>query len=146
MRFWRIRESLEHVSDYKHSYVNGSLEHPYGLPGVNCDVCGDTWGGSRILPFECPESFRRHKNITERWPISRAEHETLQKNLMDPYPYKVIHLSAFVRVTISSRVFLMFLLVLVQIFSGRHLVVLSSLSGSRTYLLSLAQTTLPSVR
>jgi hypothetical protein len=81
MKFWRI-QSPEYRSDYKDTYINGSLEHPFGLPGVKCDVCGDTWGGSRILPFECPESFRRHKSITNRWPISRAEHEALQKELM----------------------------------------------------------------
>ena len=85
MRFWRI-ESPEYDSDYKHTYVNGSLEHPYGLPGVECDVCGDTWGGSRILPFECPESFRHHEKINNRWPISRAEHEALQKELMAILP------------------------------------------------------------
>ena len=81
MRFWRI-ESPEYDSDYKDAYVNGSLEHPFGLPGVKCEVCGATWSGTRILPFDCPQSFRRHRNLTNRWPISRAEHEALQKNLM----------------------------------------------------------------
>jgi hypothetical protein len=81
MRFWRVK-SPEHDSDYKYSYINGSLQHPFGLPGVKCDVCGDTWSGSRILPFECPESFRHHKNITDGWPISRAKHEALQKKVM----------------------------------------------------------------
>lgn len=87
MRFWRVKDP-EYDSDYKYSYVNGSLEHPFGLPGVNCDVCGDTWGGSRILPFDCPEYFRSHKNITNRWPISLAEHEAIQKNLMALLPIK----------------------------------------------------------
>lgn len=85
MKFWRI-ESPDYHSDYKHTYINGSLQHPYGLPGVKCDVCNATSGGGRILPFECPESFRRHKNITDGWPISRAEHETLQKELMALLP------------------------------------------------------------
>jgi hypothetical protein len=85
MRFWRIN-SPEYESDYKDSYVNGSLEHPFGLPGVNCDVCGKMWGGSRILPFNCPESFHSHKNITNRWPIAPAEHEALQKSLMAVLP------------------------------------------------------------
>jgi hypothetical protein len=81
MRFWRIH-SPEYDSDYKDSYVNGSLEHPFSLPGVNCDVCGATWGGSRILPFKCPEDLGIHKNITNAWPIPRADHEALQKDLM----------------------------------------------------------------
>lgn len=85
MRFWRISRP-DYESDYKDSYVNGSLDHPYGLPGVKCDVCGATWGGSRILPFQCPESLRRHKNITSRWPISRHEHEQLQRELVTSLP------------------------------------------------------------
>jgi Protein of unknown function (Gmx_para_CXXCG) len=87
VRFWRI-ESPEYDSDDKHTSVNGSLEHPFGLPGVACDVCGDRWGGSRILPFDCPESFRHHEKLTNRWPISRAEHEALQKELMASIPFQ----------------------------------------------------------
>lgn len=86
MRFWRIKKSSDNKSDYLHSYVNGSVEHPFGLPGVNCDICGEVWGGCRVLPVDCPQSFRQHKNITDRWPISRAEHEALQKNLMATLP------------------------------------------------------------
>jgi len=80
MKFWRISQP-ECNSDYKHSYVNGSLEHPYGLPGVECELCGATWGGSRNLPFQCPESLRHHKNFIERWPVTRREHELLQHTL-----------------------------------------------------------------
>lgn len=79
--FWRI-ECPEYDSDYKYSYINGDLEHPFHLPGVHCDVCGDTWGGSRILPVDCPASFRDHKNIFQGWPVSRLEHEALQTELM----------------------------------------------------------------
>lgn len=81
MKFWQINRP-QSESDYKDSYVNGSLEHPYGLPGVVCDACGSTFGGSRILPFDCPESFRCHKNIKDGWPIAASEHEAFQKNLM----------------------------------------------------------------
>jgi hypothetical protein len=81
MKFWKIT-SPENLSDYKASYINGGLEHPFGLPGVNCDVCGATWGGSRILAHDCPPNFQNHKYVTERWPISRQEHEALQKDLM----------------------------------------------------------------
>lgn len=81
MNFWRIK-SPDYESDYKDSYINGSVEHPFGLPGVQCDVCNDTWGGSRILTFECPDSFRSHKNINDAWPISRFEHMNLQKDIM----------------------------------------------------------------
>ena len=81
MIFWRIKNP-DYESDYKESYIHGSLEHPFGLPGVQCDVCSDTWGGSKILPFECPDSFRSNKNIVDTWPISLAKHESLQKDIM----------------------------------------------------------------
>lgn len=87
MRFWRIKRP-RYDSDYRDSYVNGELVHPFGLPGVECSVCGETWGGSRILPFACPESFRSDKNIAERWPMSLAEHEALQHGLMAVLPMK----------------------------------------------------------
>ena len=64
MQFWRL-EAPEYDSDYRQTYINGSLEHPFGLPGVRCDVCQQTWGGSRILPFECPASLRGHRNLTD---------------------------------------------------------------------------------
>ena len=82
MRFWRLM-SPDYGSDYRYSYINGSLAHPFGLPGVDCDVCGQTWGGSRVLPYEYPESLRSHRKATDRWPISRSEHLALQKQLLN---------------------------------------------------------------
>jgi hypothetical protein len=82
MNFWRIKSS-DYESDYFDSYINGTVEHPFGLPGVNCDVCGETWGGSRVLPYVCPNSFRSHKNIIDALPITRSEHENLQKEIID---------------------------------------------------------------
>lgn len=76
MKFWHLDKPR--YSDYRDSFVNGILEHPYGLPGIVCDVCGTTWGGSRVLPVECPASLRKHKHLLKRWPIPRAEHEALQ--------------------------------------------------------------------
>lgn len=84
MQFWRL-EQPDYDSDYKHSYVNGSLEHTYGLPGVHCDVCRETWGGSRILPFELPVSLRGHKNLKERWPISLEQHQALQRKVREEF-------------------------------------------------------------
>jgi hypothetical protein len=49
--------SPDYGSDYRYSYINGSLEHRFGLPGVDCDVCGQTWGGSRVLPYEYLNPF-----------------------------------------------------------------------------------------
>jgi len=81
MRFWSIC-SPEYKSDYKHSYINGSLVHPFGLPWVTCDVCGNTWSGGSNLPFDCPLHFQHHPNIKVGWPITRVEHEALQSELL----------------------------------------------------------------
>jgi hypothetical protein len=81
MRFWRLT-APDYRSDYEYSYINGGLEHPFGLPGVECDVCGQTWGGSRVLPYEYPESLRRHKKAKDRWPVPRSEHSALQEQLL----------------------------------------------------------------
>ena len=82
MRFWRLTYP-DYDSDYRNSYINGNLEHPFGLPGVDCDVCGKTWAGSRVLPYEYPQSLRSHKKATDRWPIRPSEHADLQKQLFN---------------------------------------------------------------
>ena len=84
MKFWRIGEP-EYESDYKHSYINGGISHPYGMPGIECDVCHQKWGGSRILPLECPTSLRDNKNIKEGWPVSREQHRVLQSEVIKEF-------------------------------------------------------------
>jgi hypothetical protein len=82
MKFWRITHPEYEGGDYSHSYINGDLEHPFGLPGVVCDVCGETWGGSGYLPALCPKPLRRLKAMKEGWPIPRSDHEELQRKVM----------------------------------------------------------------
>ncbi len=77
MQFWRL-SAPENETDYHDLYLNGMIDHPYGLPGVNCEVCGETWGGTRILPVECPEKFRGRKEITNGWPIDGPQHRALR--------------------------------------------------------------------
>jgi len=84
MQFWRLRKP-DYDSDYKRSYINGQLEHPFGLPGVRCDVCRQTWGGQRILPFELPASLRNKKHLKERWPISLEQHQALQTEVHNEF-------------------------------------------------------------
>lgn len=79
--FWKLTYPSGQ-SDYKHSYVNGDLEHPFGLPGVKCDVCGAVYGGGAVRPFECPPKLRTHKNIRDHWPIPRTAHVELQTRVM----------------------------------------------------------------
>ena len=84
MRFWHIY-SPDYESDYHHSYINGSLEHPFGMPGIKCDVCHHAWGGGRILPLDCPASLRNHKNIKAGWPIPPEQHHALQRKIQDEF-------------------------------------------------------------
>jgi hypothetical protein len=81
MTFWRLH-APDYDSDYEATYTNGSPAHPYGLPGVECDVCGQTWGGSRVLPYECPEQLRTHQRLKSEWAVPRPEHSALQQELM----------------------------------------------------------------
>ena len=80
MQFWKL-DHPDYDSDYRSSYINGSLAHPFGMPGVRCDVCGETWGGSRILPYDCPVQLRKHKDLTNGWPIPLEEHKRLQEKV-----------------------------------------------------------------
>lgn len=80
MDYWRI-QSPDYDSDYRHTYINGKLAHPFGLPGIHCEVCGQTWGGCRVLPVECPPSLRKHPNLKRCWPIHSEQHEALQAEL-----------------------------------------------------------------
>jgi len=80
MQFWRL-SAPEYESDYHDAYINGSLEHPYGLPGVRCDVCGETWGGTRVLPFECPEQLRSRRELQDGQPLDGPVHRALRSEL-----------------------------------------------------------------
>lgn len=77
MKFWRIT-SPNYTSDYSRTWINGSLSHPDSLPGVICDVCGETWGGSRILPDIAPAVVmkRRSKGV---WPIPLEQFDALRE-------------------------------------------------------------------
>jgi hypothetical protein len=81
-QFWRLLQP-EYESDYEHTYINGALEHPYGLPGVKCDVCRQTWGGSRVLPFPCPEALRTRPELQDSWPIDGPHHRALRGEIAD---------------------------------------------------------------
>jgi hypothetical protein len=81
MRFW-ILQRPDYESDYRDSYINGSLEHVLSFPGVECDVCGmSRGGGAYTSPYECPESLRSVMELMKGICIPRAEHLELQKQL-----------------------------------------------------------------
>jgi len=76
MRFWRITSPAQ-KSDYSHTWINGVLLHPDSLPGVRCDVCGETWSGSRILPDRAPEAVLRRRE-QDVWPIPLEQFDALR--------------------------------------------------------------------
>jgi hypothetical protein len=77
MKFWRITSPAQ-TSDYSHTWINGSLSHPDSMPGVKCDVCGDTWSGSRILPHLAPEAVQRRR-AEDVWPIPLEQFDALRE-------------------------------------------------------------------
>jgi len=82
MRFWTLQEP-EYESDYQSIYINGEIDHPFGLPGLECDICDQIWGGARILLYECPLEMREREVIKNGWPIPLQQHKTLQKEVLD---------------------------------------------------------------
>jgi len=76
-KFWSMCEP-EYDSEYDRIFINGSLEHPYGLPGVDCVTCGETWGGSRVLPIACPMVARDFRELNDVWPITADQHRQLR--------------------------------------------------------------------
>ncbi len=58
MEFWQL-DGTNYVSDYKRSFINGQLEHPYSLPAVRCTVCREYMGQGFTLPYTCPTRLRK---------------------------------------------------------------------------------------
>jgi hypothetical protein len=81
MRFWRLHHPT-YPSSTAERLLNGDLSHPYRLPGINCGECGDTWGGSRILPYELPQSLRHRVELHQPWPIDDLAHRRLREEVL----------------------------------------------------------------
>jgi hypothetical protein len=61
--------------------TNGNLEHLFRLPGVSCEVCNASTGGSRILPIEFPTQLHDDSRFKSRWPIPDREHAAMQREV-----------------------------------------------------------------
>src|SRR5690242_15338356 len=59
-RFWNLRDAKLGERDI---WVNGLATPESHVPGVECSVCGRTWGGRRQLPFECPAKIQDELKI-----------------------------------------------------------------------------------
>jgi hypothetical protein len=80
LQFFRM-QSPKYSSDKQELAINGNLEYVYRFPGVSCNTCRATYGGSRILSFEAPSRIRNDQRFRSRWPISEDEHVTMQKEV-----------------------------------------------------------------
>lgn len=83
--YWRL-ERPDYSSDYQDTFINGSGQHPHGMPGLSCTVCKSIYGGGYLLPYVCPEKFQNHKNIRAGWPITEVEHRLLQQQIKNEMP------------------------------------------------------------
>lgn len=85
MRFWQLARP-GHTNDYQRSFVNGSIEHPYHLPFVDCQACGQRYLADHSLPYECPSSMR--KAFSDREAVTIEEFE----NIAEPVRRAVLEL------------------------------------------------------
>jgi hypothetical protein len=81
MHFWRLTQP-DYASDYADTFINGDLEHPFSLPGVHCERCGQTWSGSTILPYELPIQLHALNSLKDHRPISGSEHVNLRSSIL----------------------------------------------------------------
>lgn len=80
-RFWRLNRPPSQ-NDYDDTFINGEARHPLVLPGIHCGVCGQKWGGGRILPVSCPPEFRQLKELQTHWPILHEQHNAPRDRLL----------------------------------------------------------------
>src|SRR5688572_193961 len=82
-QFWRLIKPAE--SDYRSTFVNGEVRCSHELPTIFCPTCSRKLLGYRVLPVECPESWRTRREVTPspgRWlTVSPAEFEALRDEL-----------------------------------------------------------------
>jgi hypothetical protein len=80
MQFFRM-QSPRYNSDSQDLSINGNLEYVYRFPGVSCNACKATYGGSRILTLEAPPQIRTDQRFRSRWPITEQEHAAMQREV-----------------------------------------------------------------
>jgi len=79
--FWRV-EHPDYPSETADRLVNGELSHSFGMPGVHCARCGQTWAGNRVLPFALPPSLCDRLELRNRWPIDADAHRALRAKVL----------------------------------------------------------------
>jgi len=82
MKFWEMDEPS--LGDYKHTYINGKLNHPFRLPAVNCEACGESvWEFDVVLPYQCPLPLRKNRLLTNcEAEVSMKEFRKLERDIV----------------------------------------------------------------
>lgn len=75
-KLWLITRTSE-KNDYRLFYRNGMTESPYGIPGVNCNKCGNRWAIRTQMPIQCPPEIER-KVFETRQKIANMRLEELK--------------------------------------------------------------------
>jgi hypothetical protein len=90
MEFWKL-EGTNYVSDYKTSFINGQIEHPYSLPSVQCKVCRQSMSEDSVLPYECPTNLR--KRFSDPDDVTIEEFELLAKKVKTAFQKQGLSIS-----------------------------------------------------
>ncbi len=78
MTFFALQEPNT-GSDYKHTQVNGEARTTYGMPGVECSVCGRVGPlGHGTLPYRLPPALTADRHLQDRWPVPEVEWHALK--------------------------------------------------------------------
>lgn len=75
--YWRMTVP-EYDTDYDGFFINGVVDHPYGLPGIRCRSCNSTWGGGSTLPLLMPPALLSVPELNNGWPVDDEEFRRLR--------------------------------------------------------------------
>lgn len=78
-RFWLIESGSP--DDYAHIRSSGLVEHPCGLPGIDCSKCGEVWmEPPQLVPYRLPSRLEREV-ADIGGPLPPEDHLDLQRRI-----------------------------------------------------------------
>lgn len=63
--------------------INGYADHPYGLPGVECSKCGETWSSTKILSYQMPEKLMNMSELNTPGAVCEDKQNKLQEIILE---------------------------------------------------------------
>ncbi|MEH7085368.1 double-CXXCG motif protein [Neobacillus drentensis] len=80
--FWKMQQP-DYITDHQEKSINGYVEHPYGLPGVECTDCGETWSSTKILPYKLPSNLNDISDLNTTGVVSDSRQIELQAAILE---------------------------------------------------------------